>query len=424
MDADGIVYGGVVRPDARASCEKIDRVSARVLAITSELPWPLNTGGHIRSFHLLKAVARRFDLRVIAGVESPDDHGLAVMRDEGITLLPAVTGPRRPLAEAARAARATLSGEPYVMFHRHNRSAMRRTIAQALVGAPPDLMYLDHLDPYAFRPFFPQTPFLVDFHNLYGRLAERVAAERAGVAGRYLAREARLLSRMEVRAARGARAVMAVSADEADEFRRLGAAHVTIVPNGVDVAAYAHLPVGRTPDPPVLIFIGALSWVPNAAACDHLARIVVPEVRRSHPRAVLKLVGRDPGPVVRALAELPGVEVHANVPDVRVYLAEASVLAVALDSGGGTRLKILEAFAAGLPVVSTPVGCEGIDARHGEHLWVAEYGEFGAGLNAVLADPSGTTARAARARELAVQRYDWAALGDQACAAIAWAVNA
>jgi polysaccharide biosynthesis protein PslH len=398
-------------------------MSVRVLAITSELPWPLNTGGHIRSFHLLKAVARRFDLRVVAGVESAGHPGLEVMRAQGVTVLPAVTGPRRPVAEAARAARATLGGEPYVMFHRHNRSAMRHAITQALIDAPPDLVYLDHLDPYAFRPLFPQTPILVDFHNLYGRLAQRVATERAGVAGRYLAREARLLSRMEARAARDARGVTAVSADEAEEFRRLGAAHVTLVPNGVDCAAYAHLPVGRAMRPPVLIYIGALSWVPNAVASEYLARTVLPEVRQVHPHAVLKLVGRDPGPGVRALAGLPGVEVHGNVPDVSTYLREASLLAVALDSGGGTRLKILEAFAAGLPVVSTPVGCEGIDAGHDEHLWVASYDAFAAGVNAVLADPPAATARAARARDLAIGRYDWSALGDLACEAIARATR-
>ncbi len=396
---------------------------ARVLAITSELPWPLNTGGHIRSFHLLRSVARRSELRVVAGVDTADDPGLAVMREHGITVLPAVTGPRQQVNEAARAARAMLKGEPYVMFHRHNRSAMRARITQALAEIPPDLVYLDHLDPYAFRPLFPQARILVDFHNLYGRLAARVATERAGLAGRYLAREARLLSRMEARAATDARAVMSVSAEEAEEFRRLGAAHVTLVPNGVDCAAYAHLPVGRTPSPPVLLYIGALSWAPNAVASDYLARVVLPEVRRVHPQAVLKLVGRDPGPAVTALGNVPGVEVHGNVPDVGVYLAEASLLAVALDSGGGTRLKILEAFAAGLPVVSTPVGCEGIEASHGEHLWVAHYHQFAAGVTAVLADPAAATARAANARRLAVTSYDWTALGEQACGAIADAVR-
>ncbi len=88
---------------------------------------------------------------------------------------------------------------------------------------------------------------------------------------------------------------MAVSAEEAGQFRLLGAADVTLVPNGIDCAAYEHLPVGRTPSPPVLVYVGALSWVPNAVLADYLARTVLPDVRRVHSEAVLKLVGRDLG---------------------------------------------------------------------------------------------------------------------------------
>lgn len=394
-------------------------MSVRVLAITSELPWPLNTGGHIRSFHLLRAVARRFELSVVAGVEDAGDPNLAALRDAGIMVRPAVTGPRRKTPEALRAARALVAKEPYVMFHRHNRGPVQRAIVEALAAAPPALVYLDHLDSFVFRPLLGSTPFLVDFHNLYGRLAARVATERGGVVGRYLQREARLLEAMEVRAAREARAVMAVSSEEAQAFRAMGAADVTLVPNGVDCATYARLPLGRSATPPVLLYVGSLSWQPNVVAAAHLARTVLPEVRRTFPDAVLELVGRDPTPAVRQLAELPGVQVHGNVPDVLVHLARASVLAVALDSGGGTRLKILEAFAAGLPVVSTPVGCEGIDASDGEHLVIAPYDGFAAGVVAALRDPAAGTARAARARALAVARYDWTALGDAACDVIA-----
>lgn len=390
----------------------------RVLAITSELPWPLNTGGHIRSFHLLRAIARRFDLRLIAGVDTSDDPGVAVLTGHGIKVLPAVNGQRRRAGEAISATRSALAGEPYVMFHRHNRPAMRNAIVRALHEATPDVVYLDHLDPYAFRPLFPSTPLLIDFHNIYGRLASRVAAEHRGLVGRYIAHQARLLSRVEARAAVDARVVMAVSQQEVEAFRGFGATNVVLVPNGVDCASYDHLPAGRAFDHPVLLYLGALSWQPNAAAAEYLARTVLPEVRRTFPDAVLQLVGRDPGAATTALGALPGVEVHANVPDVQPYLEKASLLAVALDSGGGTRLKILEAFAAGLPVVSTPVGCEGIDAQHGEHLWIVPYEGFSAGVVAALSDPAGASERAVRARTLAHERYDWSALSHDACQAV------
>ena len=146
---------------------------------------------------------------------------------------------------------------------------------------------------------------------------------------------------------------------------------------------------------------------------------MLPKVRQEFPTAVLKIVGRNPGPEVQALTALPGVEVHANVPDVGVYLAEATLLTVALDSGGGTRLKILEAFAAGLPVVSTPVGCEGIDAIHGQHLWIANREQFASTVIDALSAPQLATEFAERGRQLARDNYDWEAIGERACEAIA-----
>ena len=135
-------------------------------------------------------------------------------------------------------------------------------------------------------------------------------------------------------------------------------------------------------------------------------------VQRRFPAARLLLVGRRPDSSVLALRESPGVEVCANVPDVGTYLERATLLTVPLDSAGGTRLKILEAFAAGLPVVSTPIGCEGIDASHGEHLWIAELHRFAEAICEALARPDISNRQAERARELARRRYrlvgDWA----------------
>ncbi len=391
---------------------------ARILAITSELPWPLNTGGHLRTFHLMKALARKFDVRLIAGVEHSHEQGVAVLRAHGIQVRPAVTGPRDKFSELGRVVKAALHQQPYVMFHRHNRPAMREMIRDEMRYDQPDVVYLDHVDPFAFRPLFPQAKLITDLHNVYSKLARRVADERRWPANWYLAREAQLLADMERQIAQESSALMAVSSEEQSEFGQLGNNNVHLVPNGVDCGAYAHLPVGREHQRPVLLYLGALSWQPNAKAAEFLAREVIPQIRQQHPNAVLKLVGRNPGPEVNALASLPGVEVHANVPDVGVFLAEATLLTVALDSGGGTRLKILEAFAAGLPVVSTPVGCEGIDATHGEHLWIADRDQFATAVLDALAAPALATEFAERGRQLARAKYDWSAIGLRACDAI------
>lgn len=162
------------------------------------------------------------------------------------------------------------------------------------------------------------------------------------------------------------------------------------------------------------MFLGTMSWGPNAAAARFLAREVLPALRARVPGATLAVVGRDPPPDLLALNGTPGIEVTGGVPDVKPYLLRASVLAVPLDAGGGTRLKILEAFAAGLPVVSTAVGAEGIDAQPGTHFALAERPAFAAATAAVLADHAGSARMAERARELARAVYDWERIGRKA----------
>jgi len=389
-----------------------------VLVISSELPWPLNTGGHLRTFHLLKALTATCQVRLVTVVESADDPGIGILEQYGMRVHAAVSGPRNRLTEATRAARALLRREPYVLFHRHNRWPLRQVIRQELSSATPDILYLDHLDPLAFRSVFPGVPVIADLHNVYSRLTARVAEERRWPLNTYLRREARLLADMEQQVAATADALLTVSAQERDEFLARGARCVHLIPNGVDCSAYDRFPVGRRNPEPVLLYLGALSWEPNARAAAFLAGQIMPQIRREHPGARLLLVGRQPGSEVRALAELPGVEVHADVPDIGVYLQQASLLAVPLDSGGGTRLKILEAFAAGLPVVSTPVGCEGIDCRHAEHLWVAERDQFAAALLDALATPELACEFAERGRRLAQDHYDWSVIGRHACDAV------
>ena len=388
-----------------------------VLVITSELPWPLNTGGHIRSFHILKALSAKFNVRVIAGVEVADDPGLR------IRVVPAFQKKRNPIAEAGRVARSLLCEEPYVMFNRHDRPAMRQTIRKQLAAKTPDVVYLDHLDPLAFRGLFPRVPVVADLHNVYSTLAKRVATERKFPVNLYLHNEARLLGYMEKQVAAAASVLMTVSDTEQDYFQRLGGRNVRLVPNGVDCAAFRKYPIGRNHERPTLLYLGALSWQPNAKAAEFLAREVMPQILKVRPDVRLQIVGRNPGSEVNALAELPNVEVHANVPDVGVYLEQASILAVPLDSGGGTRLKILEAFAAGLPVVSTPVGCEGIECRHGEHLWIADRNRFAQGLLDAIEAPQLATEFAERGRALAEETYDWSVIGKSACEAVAQAVR-
>ena len=401
----------------------IDKPS--VLAVTSEVPWPLNSGGHLRTFHLLRTLTRRFDVRLVAPTLGNDEAGRAALERAGVTLHLVPVSPRRHLSETVKVAMSAVRREPYVLFARHRRRAVWRALAAEAARRHPEVLYLDHLDSLVYADAVPDVPVVIDLHNVYSRLASRAADEVPGrIRRRYLAGEARLLVERELAAAHRAHTIMAVSDDDARYFSSLGTARVVVVPNGVDCSAYAGASAVR-PGPPTLLYVGALDWPPNASAARLLATDVLASVCQRVPAARVVIVGKNPPPEVLALAHSqPHVEVAGNVRDVVPYFRSAHVLAVPLEAGGGTRLKILEAFAAGLPVVSTPVGCEGIDGVHDQHLLVADRPAFADAIVQVLLDPAAAHERADRAQQLVQQGYDWSAVGRRALDAVSCASTA
>jgi glycosyltransferase involved in cell wall biosynthesis len=391
-----------------------------MLCVSSEIPWPLNTGGHLRSFHLITSFAADYRVRLVAAdAGSPAEHIEPFTRC-GIDVRPAIVRPRNPAAEAGRAMAAALHREPYVLYRRHDRRAVRTTLRAEIARERPDVLYLDHLDSFQFVRFIPGIPAVLDLHNVYSLIARREAADRARhwLARQYLARETRLLDRVEHAAVRSASLVFSVSDLERAHFSRMGGAPVALIENGVDCARYAALPAGRRAAPPVILFIGTLSWPPNAAAARFLATEALPAVRLRLPDAQLVLVGRSPGSDVLALAAPGRVRVVADAADIVPFLRDASMLAVPLEVGGGTRLKILEAFAAGLPVVSTAIGCEGLAGADGGELIVAERSRFADAICALVGNPPAADEMAARARKLVRGRYDWSIIGHRARCAV------
>ncbi len=316
-------------------------------------------------------------------------------------------------------ARAAVRRVPYVLYARHGRPQMWRALARELAIQRPDILYCDHLDSFQYSRLAGVIPFVVDCHNVYSVLVRRQAHERGRGPGRsYLLREARLLEVVERRVAQTASAVLAVSAEDLGIFRLFGAKTPRLVPNGVDCAHYANIPVAQRSGDPLILYVGTMSWAPNASAAVFLARAILPRVQATHPDARLRIIGREPPQAVAELATLPGVEVTGAVPDVRPHLRAAHALAVPLETGGGSRLKILEAFAAGLPVVSTPVGCEGLEVVDGKHTVIAEREAFAEAISCLLQSPATALHLAGEARELVKARYDWQSIGSVACAAL------
>src|SRR6185503_4185912 len=198
---------------ARGMCDRAGSEPAMthrptLLAVTSELPWPLASGGHLRTYHLLASLARRFDVRLVVPSSADEAGGRAALARAGIFVRAVPIGSRHALGEGWRIAEAAVRRDPYVLYWRHRRRAVRRALRDEATTTPPDVLYLDHLDSYLYAGIAPEAPVVIDMHNVYSTLAARAGCEAAGAARRwYLREEAALLQRKETAAARSAHTV-------------------------------------------------------------------------------------------------------------------------------------------------------------------------------------------------------------------------
>jgi polysaccharide biosynthesis protein PslH len=254
-----------------------------------------------------------------------------------------------------------------------------------------------------------RPPLVVDSHNIDYDLARQYACNGGSLVRRlYYRANWRKLRREELGTYRDADGVYLCSAaDERRLLHEVPGVRTAVIPNAADVEYYQPRPTDPPPDGRTVVFFGLLSYVPNVDGVIHFVQNSWPRIAAAHPEARCKIIGRWPSPSLLELAG-PRIELTGFVSDLRPHLAAAAVVVVPLRLGGGTRLKIVEAMAMGKPIVSTPLGAEGIEAVPGRDLLVEdEPAAFADAVNRLLAE-SNLAARIGRsARQLAVERYAW-----------------
>lgn len=362
-------------------------MAPRILVCSYEPPVPPHGGYRLRVLHLARLLAGVGEVTVAALGEVPATH------DEPFTLvgIDHDFSRRRALLRSWR--------RPYLA------ALLDSPALRDLAGARDwDLIV-------ASSPFFVDlvrasgAPVVLDAHNV----ETDIMATLARTDGRRLHRlrwrwEAAKMGPAERAAVGASAAVLATSDQDAEVFRGWGAERVEVVPNGVDTAAVSYAPPSAHHE---LLYVGQYGYRPNEAAAIELVAEVLPLVRDAVPDATVELVGRNPTEALRAL-EGAGVAVVGAVDEVVHCLHHARVVVVPLRAGSGTRLKILEAMAAGTPVVSTPLGAAGIDAVDGEHLLLGESpADLAAQTVRVLTGDDLAAALSKAARALVEQRYDW-----------------
>lgn len=380
-----------------------------VLILAGEIPYPPHGGSRMRLFQFIRALSERHRITLLAfqygAEEQPAISALgAWCRVEPVAWRePALLALMRRGALVSQLAYgwALLSGsQPFAVRYFHT-AAMAARVRARLKSERWDILHVEDSVMMALVPARTAAPIVLSIQNV-----EYWRAERSPGAGRSARIEQAKLRRFERQAFTRAAACCPTSALEAEHVRRLAPdARVKVIANGVDTTEFA--PGGALVAQPTVVFTGTLSYAPNADGILWFSREVWPLVRARQPSARLLIVGREPPAAVRALAS-ECVTVTGEVPDVRPFLRSARVAIAPVRSGGGTRLKILEALACALPVVSTTIGAEGLDLAPGEHILIADDApSFAAAVARLLVDSKLCAALGAAGRARVAQRYDW-----------------
>jgi polysaccharide biosynthesis protein PslH len=378
---------------------------------------PVDKGGKIRTYEMLRQIAKSHHVSYLALNDDPTNRDAIAKASEycaRLEVIPFAPPRRGTLGYLVDVLRSLFSPLPYAISR--YRSVLYRDAIRELVHADAfDLIISDFLVPMANLPPALGAPVVLFQHNVEAEIWRRHAEVASTLPSRlFYARQFSRMQAFEQQQCQRAARVIAVSEHDAAIFRdRYGVADVQSVDTGVDVDFFWPQPLAKG-DRPTLVFTGSMDWMPNDDGVLWFLEEVFPQIRRVIPDVQCAIVGRSPSDRVKALATRFGVEVSGRVPDVRPYLARAHVAIVPLRVGGGTRLKIFEAMAMNLPVVSTTIGAEGLPVQDGVHLCVADTAaDFARACAELLGDPETAGAMGETAGALVRQEFSWEKIAAQ-----------
>jgi glycosyltransferase involved in cell wall biosynthesis len=394
----------------------------RLLWLSHFIPYPPKSGKHLRSYHLLRGVAAQHEVDLFAFIEDPWLEIFYSSRAAGMEQCARELGRicravhfqemdrlRRPGGRWRTALAGLVSADCYTLRTLHSPAA-RRALANFVAGKSYDLVHFDTIGLVPFRGMFAETPATLGHHNIESHmLLRRASTESHPLKKLYFFQEGSRVQRRE--AASAAQFAYHITCSDLDR-QRLEAiaprARAVTIPNGVDVEYFR--PTSTPAVSPSLIFVGSLNWYPNVDAVQFLLKEIWPLAKVANPSLRLDIVGSAPAPAIVSLAAgLEGVTLHGYVDDVRPYLNAATLYICPIRDGGGTKLKILDAFAMQKCLIAHPIACEGIAATVGRHVMYAESAlEFAQWIGYLLAHPQEREEMGRAARALVTEQYSFA----------------
>jgi len=384
--------------------------------------WPANSGAQLRNYQLARRLSMRSSVTFVEMRHAQEERCLHP-RDSGFKRI--VTLDKGRAYTPSRILRGMVGPTPITVLNCWSeRSASQ--LAAVLRSHTFDTVQIEGVHLAKYLPIIQEAPgcreIVVDWHNIESELMWRYAERTRNWLKQTVARRtAKLIERAENDLLSACATHTVTSERERQKLlARRPDANIQVIPNGVDTGfftkekiAEACRQAGPCNSKRTILFVGWMAYHANIDAVLWFSRTIWPEISQNYPNLQFTIVGRDPAPAVRALAS-DRIHVTGTVDDVRPFYASAVATVVPLRCGSGTRLKILESMAAGVPVVSTPLGAEGIEVKDDVHLLLAnDVREIAVAVSRVVSSAETRTRLSQAARALVCRVYDWSAIGDR-----------
>ena len=397
----------------------------RILFLSQIIPYPPDAGPKVKSWHVIRYLVEQGHQVILASFVRPEEEQYVPEVEKTCSQVYSIPIGRSRLADIGFWLRSNIKGRPFFV-ERDDLKEMRAVVNQIIAAEQIDVIHADQITmaQFAIPPknsdsiSWPTTIF--DAHNAVWTIVDRLRENAPWFLKPVLSLETRRIQQFEGEIVQSFDHTLAVTKEDQQALlqiiqsaadKRLVEDKISVIPIAVDTQQLQ--PAARKPNSMNILTMGTLHYPPNADGIRWFAREVFPLVKDKLPSASLTIIGKNPpADFIQLAAEQPrSIKVTGYVPDLDPYMDEAALMVVPVRAGGGMRVRILEGFARAMPMVTTTIGLEGIEAQHGTEILVEDTEDgFSDAVIELLSNPDLQNQLAKHGRILAEQKYDWQAV--------------
>jgi len=400
----------------------INRNRKKILFITEKFPYPLDSGGRIRTYNILKGLSQKYEINLVTAIEHEGQKKYIHELEKLCRTVDIVEAPADTKFSLGLKILKNLGSSIPIVVERHHLHDIAALVRVRAAGC--DAVHFDHLDASIYLADIPETAkTVIDEHNIVSNQIRTSADCENNLLKRFYMRlQQKKTERYEAAVCGKVTQCFVCSDTDRSYLRNMATdAIVETIPNGVDMDYFTNshgcspASASGSKSGQSIVFVGALDYGPGGGAVKYFCDDILPLIHKVMPELQFFAVGQNPPTYLKDLEKRDfRIVITGRVDDVRPYLAQSNVFVVPLRSGSGTRLKILSAMAMSIPVVSTTIGAEGLNMRHEEHILIADTPEeFSAAVITLLQNKALADSIAHKAQEYVEATYSWDVITDK-----------